>query len=149
MKNQMEQVEPCDIEEDKELKTPKEVKYDWVDLEEDIDLFCLMCKANNQQFTGVYGLPRGGLIPAVMISHRLSIPLLMAPYEGCLIIDDIADSGRSLMHYTKNDTQFNRYYIYTLFYVERSLVKPDFYSHLKKQDGWITFPWEKESCKSV
>ena len=43
----------------------------------------------NHSFTGVYGLPRGGCVLAVMLSHSLNIPLLMAPHKGCLIVDDI------------------------------------------------------------
>ena len=84
------------------------------------------------------------LIPAVILSHRLHIPLLMAPGDGCIIIDDIADSGRSLIHYTKNDTQFNKYYIMTLFYATRSVVHPDYYSRVKQEEDWVEFPWEAE-----
>lgn len=93
--------------------------------------------------TGVYGIPRGGLILATLLSYKLNIPLLLAPSEGCVIIDDIADSGRTLCHYTNNDTQFNSYYITTMFYHNRSIVTPDFYA-LKKHDEWIVFPWEHQ-----
>ncbi len=91
---------------------------------------------------GVYGIPRGGLVMATLISYKMDIPLLMAPAEGCLIIDDIADSGRSLCHYTENDTQFNKYFIATLFYHNRSIVKPH-YTKFEKIDEWIVFPWEE------
>ena len=91
---------------------------------------------------GVYGIPRGGLVMATLISYKMDIPLLMAPTEDCLIIDDIADSGRSLCHYTENDTQFNKYFIATLFYHNRSIVKPD-YTKFEKIDEWIVFPWEE------
>lgn len=101
--------------------------------------------ASNIKFkpSGVYGIPRGGLILAVLLSHKLDIPLLMAPAKDCIVIDDIADSGRTLLHYTENDTQFNRYFITTMYYHERSQVKPDFYLNLKN-DKWIVFPWEVE-----
>ncbi|MBO5712117.1 MAG: hypothetical protein J6R47_04695 [Acholeplasmatales bacterium] len=92
--------------------------------------------------SGVYGIPRGGLVMASLISYKMNIPLLMAPTEGCLIIDDIADSGRSLCHYTENDTQFNKYFIATLFYHNRSIVKPH-YTKFEKIDEWIVFPWEE------
>ncbi len=91
--------------------------------------------------TGVYGPPRGGLIYATLLSYRLDIPLLLNAAKGCVIIDDIADSGRTLLHYTENDTQFNKYYITTMFYHKRSIVKPDFYVHEKTND-WIIFPYE-------
>lgn len=90
---------------------------------------------------GVYGIPRGGLILATLLSYKMNIPLLMAPADGCVIIDDIADSGRSLCHYTQNDTQFNKYFIATLYYHQRSIVQPD-YTEFEKTDEWIVFPWE-------
>ena len=120
------------------------VFYNWDYLMEDIDAFVEHVKKHSIKFTGVYGLPRGGLIPAVILSHRLDIPLLMAPSDGCIIVDDIADSGRSLVHYTENDTQFNKYYIMTLFYASRSVVHPDYYSRIKKENDWVEFPWEVE-----
>lgn len=99
---------------------------------------------NGYGVTGVYGIPRGGLILATMLSYRLDIPLLMAPCAGCVIIDDIADSGRSLCHYTENDTQFNAYFIATMFHHKRSIVQPD-YTKFEKIDEWIVFPWEYDN----
>lgn len=96
---------------------------------------------STRHWTGVYGIPRGGLVLAVMISHRLHIPFLGAPCEGCLVVDDIADTGRSLLHYTENETQQNRYDISTMYYHERSMVQPNYW-YLQKHDDWIIFPWE-------
>lgn len=132
-----------ELEATEDVSSTSKKYYTWAELTDDINDFCKLSVINENHFTGVYGLPRGGLIPAVMISHKLDIPLLMAPCEGCLIVDDIADSGRSLSHYSENDTQFNRHYIFTLFYAKRSIVKPHFYSRFKKHDEWVIFPWEE------
>ena len=78
---------------------------------------------------------------ATMLSYKMNIPLLMSAAPNCLIVDDIADSGRTLMHFTHNDTQFHKFYITTMFYHERSCVVPDFWLH-SKQDKWVVFPWE-------
>lgn len=115
----------------------------WSNIESFCEVLVDHVKMEKRKFSGVYGLPRGGLIPAVIISHKLNIPLLLAPADECLIVDDIADSGRSLIHFTENDTQFNKYYIATIFYHERSIVKPDFYMY-DKEDKWIVFPWEDD-----
>lgn len=115
----------------------------WSNIESFCEVLVDRVKMEKRKFSGVYGLPRGGLIPAVIISHKLNIPLLLAPTNECLIVDDIADSGRSLIHFTENDTQFNKYYIATIFYHERSIVKPDFYMY-DKEDKWIVFPWEDD-----
>ena len=113
----------------------------WDDMTTYVDELVSEIKVKGFKPTGVYGIPRGGLILATLVSYKMNIPLLMGASDGCLIIDDIADSGRTLIHYTSNDTQFNKYYISTMFYHQRSMVKPDFYK-FEKDDKWIVFPWE-------
>lgn len=114
----------------------------WGNIEYYIDEVYQYYKDKN--ITGVYGLPRGGLILAVMLSHRMNIPLLMAPTENCIIIDDICDSGESLLHYYKNSSgeKTNKYHITTMFYKDNELVEPEFYSY-KKENNWIVYPWEE------
>lgn len=121
---------------------PEKIYVSWKDLEDFAD--SLLIEMKNQHFkpTGVYGIPRGGLILATLLSYKLDIPLLMNASKGCLIIDDIADSGRTLLHFTENDTQFNKYFIATMYYHQRSVVKPNYYK-FEKQDKWIVFPWEE------
>ena len=98
--------------------------------------------------SGVYGLPRGGLVLAVMLSHKLGVPMLISPAPGCLIVDDICDSGESLLHYVKNTSglplDMKAYRVATMYYKPNRLeIKPDIYSKLKG-DKWIVFPWEME-----
>ena len=114
----------------------------WDDMTKYIDELVDEMNKKGIRPTGVYGIPRGGLILATLVSYKMDIPLLMGATDGCLIIDDISDSGRTLIHYTSNDTQFNKYYISTMFYHKRSMVKPDFYK-FEKDDKWIVFPWEE------
>lgn len=116
----------------------------WEQIHRFIDDLTKELENKNIKPTGVYGLPRGGLIFATLLSYKMNIPLLLNAADGCVVIDDIADSGRTLLHYTENDTQFNNYYIATMYYHERSLVKPDFYTHLKHED-WIVFPYEYDN----
>lgn len=100
---------------------------------------------DNSQLTGVYGLPRGGLILAVMISHRLHIPMLMAPVENCLIVDDICDSGESLLHYQMNSSSLAKplYHISTMMYRRGAKIVPEMFG-MYKEDDWIVFPWEEK-----
>lgn len=118
------------------------IKVTWEQMEEYINKVIEITK--DKQFTGVYGIPRGGVVLATLLSYKLHIPLLLAPAKDCIIIDDIADSGRTLMHFTENDTQFNKYYITTMYYKSRSIVTPDYYMY-NKEDEWIVFPWEDEN----
>ena len=119
-------------------------KYvDWWEVEAYVQGVCQYAEDNKLKLSGVYGLPRGGLVLAVMLSHRLNIPLLMSPTNDCLIVDDISDSGESLIHYCNNSSGIDTYYytITTMFWNEDSTVAPDYYWDVKRED-WIVFPWE-------
>jgi len=94
---------------------------------------------DNIIFDGVYGIPRGGLILAVVLSHRLKLPLLLAPSNNSLIVDDISDTGETLMGLKHKK-------ILTLFYTTWSITKPDyFYDYKIHKTDWIVFPWENEN----
>jgi len=113
----------------------------------EVESFCdqVARKYKDADITGVYGPARGGLIFAVILSHRMNVPLLAAPCSGCIIIDDICDSGETMLHYANNTSGHSKpdYTIATMYYKEGALVKPDFYVS-EKSDKWIVFPWE---CK--
>lgn len=122
----------------------QKVMVSWEDIDKYLDAVVEDVKKRGLNPSGVYGVPRGGLIFATMLSYKMDIPLLLNASKNCIIIDDIADSGRTLLHYTQNDTQFNKYYITTMFYHERSLVKPDFYM-FEKKNNWIVYPYEYDN----
>lgn len=94
---------------------------------------------------GVYGLPRGGLVFATMISHKMNIPMLLAPHPDCIIVDDIADTGESLIHYQLNSSKETRpkYHITTMFAKPRSSVLPELVFTTTDDATWIVFPWEE------
>ena len=98
------------------------------------------------KFEGVYGIPRGGVILAVMLSHKLDIPYFddiehaLGNGKEFIIIDDITDTGKTLNNYKKMDSSEIAYYV-TIHEHEQSSVKPD-YSVLYKEDKWIVYPWE-------
>lgn len=122
----------------------QKVMVSWEDIDKYLDAVVEDVKKRGFKPSGVFGVPRGGLIFATMLSYKMDIPLLLNASKNCIIIDDIADSGRTLLHYTQNDTQFNKYYITTMFYHERSLVKPDFYM-FEKKNNWIVYPYEYDN----
>ena len=121
---------------------PEKVYVTWDDVEQFVNELVDIYKDNN--LPGVLGPARGGLILAVMLSHRLHIPMLNAPCKGCLIVDDICDTGESLIHYYKNSSALDKplYHIVTMYYKENTLgVIPEL-SKFNKEDKWIVFPWE-------
>tara|TARA_Y100001968_G_scaffold330508_1_gene382584 strand:+ start:5247 stop:5642 length:396 start_codon:yes stop_codon:yes gene_type:complete len=95
------------------------------------------CKG--KKFTGVYGIPRGGLCLAVALSHSMNIPLLSELRNGCLIVDDVYETGKTLNQVLKmhNATTF----------VWVSKVTPTWWKavEIAKPDEWLVFPWENRA----
>ena len=97
-------------------------------------------KKSKEKFDGVYGIPRGGLPIAVHLSHYFELKLMVTePHESMetLVVDDIADTGVTLLKYRDNFRATA-----TLYYKKRSVVKPRFYVY--ETNKWVVFPWEKE-----
>lgn len=95
----------------------------------------------------ISGIPRGGLIPAVIMSHAFGIKYIsyssakMLPKEirkNVLVIDDIADTGHTLKE--ANELEF---LTGTLAMRVGSKTTPNFYGELINDDRWLVFPWEK------
>ena len=94
-------------------------------------------------FKNIYGIPRGGLIVAVKLSHLLGLPIVLNVEDtgwNTLIVDDIADTGKTLAPFKCEDRFLC---VATLYYHRQSVVVPDFWV-LEKTSKWIVFPWEEE-----
>ena len=118
----------------------------WNVIDEAVTDIAFNIKNTNKDFKGVYGIPRGGLILAVMLSHKLDLPLIMSKDEldeNSIIIDDIADTGKTLLDFVEYES-----YVVTIHEHEQSLIKPD-YSVLDKGDKWIVYPWETEDSEEI
>ncbi len=105
----------------------------------------------NEVYSGIYGIPRGGLIIAVMLSHRLGIPYndrLQEMYgKRFLIIDDIADSGKTLER-MKSEV-YEHADIATLHYnMKESVVEPEHWIE-NKNNRWIVYPWEQDDSLEI
>jgi hypoxanthine phosphoribosyltransferase len=113
----------------------------------------------------IVGLARGGLVPAVILSHIMNVKMIpisysskkgqgeykqyentlpLIPYKNILIMDDIIDSGHTMK-------EVHDYYadlghsvkIASLYWKEGSVIEPEYYwQYLTKDDPWIIFSWE-------
>jgi len=123
--------------------------YDWEYIEMSVSELCDRVK--DESFEGIYGIPRGGLIPAVMMSHELNIPLITS-FNGMydtkfLIVDDIADTGVTLEKYKKLEVcEYAKYA--TIDYHKQSVVEPDYWIG-EKGDKWIVYPWECDDSREI
>jgi len=92
-----------------------------------------------QDLKAIYAIPRGGYPIGVHLSHNLELPLVtnLAGHkrEELLIVDDIADTGVTLEKVAGMCRATA-----TIYYKERSTIKPTFY--VVVTDKWIVFPWE-------
>ena len=89
----------------------------------------------------IYGIPRGGLIPAVMLSHKMDIPITNN-YFNNLVIDDICDSGETLKPF-KSPTAVLHYKPH------KSIIEPTFYACKFESDDWIVYPWENKDAEAI
>jgi len=121
----------------------------WELIDECVTDIAFHLKDTGKDFKGVYGIPRGGVILAVLLSHKLDLPYVENPYDyqfdDFIVIDDIADTGETLKFYEET---FEKSYIVTIHEHEQSIVKPD-YSVIDKGDKWIVYPWETEDSEEI
>ena len=98
-----------------------------------------------------------GLIPAVMLSHQLGIPMAKGDIgPDTLIVDDICDSGETLdkivkKYQTLYSYPFNLKTAVLHYKPHTSCFEPTYVQSkpIKFYDDWIIYPWEKEDSKSI
>lgn len=123
----------------------------WKDVEDYINNVSKRIKeeVNLDECPGIFTFPRGGLVLAVMLSHKLDLPILSNPAKNCIIIDDICDTGITLKKYSEERSKKN-YFITTMLVQEDQLSETaeyncvvDYFEYIKHKD-WVVYPWEME-----
>ena len=114
----------------------------WEDIENQVTNLAEQISKSQENIIAIYGLPRGGLIPAVMLSHRLGLPLVSKPTKGTLIVDDICDSGETFI---KLSRKYPTNYLACLHLKPHtSNFIPDIYAETFNSNDWISYPWERK-----
>ena len=108
--------------------------FTWSEFDKSVEYIADECKF--LEFSGIYGIPRGGLCLAVALSHRLKINLLSEPIKNSLIVDDVYETGITLNTYKNIEG--------AMFFVLFSKIKPIWWRtvNISKKKDWIVFPWE-------
>jgi len=127
------------------------MSWKWVDdqIEE------LAERLKDKKLRYISGIPRGGLIPAIMLSHKLGVTYipfdeakkygrhdLRVKNEDILLVDDICDSGVTMKDYAP------RFITATLCLRYISETIPEYYGEKIKDDRWLVFPWERNDSKT-
>lgn len=127
-----------------------------------------------EKFDLVVGISRGGIIPALFMSHTWNIPLdvivtssytkenkqsklkIGKPSYLCfsdvtkesriLIVDELVDSGKTMKTVVNlyKKKGFKNLMTAVLFYKESSKFDPDYFAASEEKDTWIRFPYERE-----
>ena len=108
--------------------------FTWSEFDKSVEQIANKCRF--KEFSGIYGVPRGGLCLAVALSHKLKIELISEPIKNSLIVDDVYETGISLSNFKDIEG--------ATFFVLFSKVNPTWWNTLfiSKKSQWIVFPWE-------
>ena len=130
-----------------DLNTKSKIYLSWEDVEYLIDVLVSWVKEEQPQIDSVMGLPRGGLIPAVMLSHKLDIPLVFEPTIKTLIVDDICDSGKTFIEIDSKypNLKFACLHLKT----HTSKFIPHIWAISRDSDNWIVYPWEQKESDTI
>lgn len=99
----------------------------------------------------VYGIPRGGLVPAVIISHALEksrqVRLVTSldhldpgDWHRLVIVDELVDSGDTIKSLK---TRFPESITVAIYQRYTAKFSADIVGRLVDNDNWLVFPWEK------
>jgi len=124
-------------------KTVKQMRFlTWDEYALAVEELAEKIKSSNRIYKALYGIPRGGLIPAVMVSHILDIPLAYssqvaaAAISEILAVDDIADSGGTC-HEVAGRRGMDTAVVYKY---NDCKAEPTYFARLTPD--WIVFPYE-------
>ena len=113
----------------------------WAEFDNGINKLVDKINKSGIHFEFLIGIPRGGLIPAVALSHKLDKKLVSCEpsnyelYNG-IVIDDIVDSGKTLK---KN---FKRPIASLVWKSKKAFFEPAFFAFEDTTEEFIKFPWE-------
>lgn len=133
----------------------KVIKYTKKQFDNDIDILVRKIKKSKVEFSYIVALSRGGLIPGVVLSHKLGLRLVPISWStrdheeresNCwvpedindghkvLVVDDIIDSGEALKTLFEdwqssvcNKLDYSNVYIASLIYNKDQSIVPEFY----------------------
>jgi len=144
-----------------------ELYYSWDDLRDDVKAIISGIYSSGWSPDAVVGIKRGGLMPSVILSHYLNVPLLVCSCQlrdgvnvvellevskehaekRLLVVDDICDEGETFKM-VSNELKKNNitnFKTCTIFFNIRQNFIVDFKARKidrSKDKRWIVFPWE-------
>ena len=134
----------------------------------------LVEQVKNEGYTDIIAISRGGLIPAQYLAYKLDIKRVhvfgVSSYKGqtqdrfeiyqeidthfsdknkVLIVDDIADTGKTLYYcldyYSVKLYYAQKVHICSLHYKpQNSIIKPEYYAQTVENNTWVVYPYDNK-----
>lgn len=137
------------------VKQPKqsieEIGYEYVHN----NVFHVLCKLRDRLprdgHVVVYGIPRGGLIPAIILAHALEKEIQVrfvtslnhldpGDWHRLIIVDELVDSGDTIRSLKQ---RYPEAITVALYQRESTKFRADVVGLELKHDKWLQFPWER------
>ena len=125
------------------LKVDNKIYLSWDDVNQLVDKLCAQITKSEIPVKSVLGLKRGGLIPAVMVSHKLGLPWSDVMLPDTLVVDDICDSGVTLRDCVCSYTAVLYHKPHTANFV------PTLFAAIHEGDEFIYYPWERNDAEPI
>ena len=125
------------------VKTNQKTYLSWDDIESAVDDLCQQIPFELPNIDSIHGIARGGLIPAVLISHKLGLPYTDVILPNTLVVDDICDSGVTLEKAPGVWTAVLHYKPHT------SCFQPNMWADIHEGDEWLIYPWETKNSDPI
>lgn len=129
----------------------KNKQLTWRQFDTAVDRMAKYLETLNPFVKNIYGVPRGGLMLAIALSHRLDKPLIYDRKkitDKTVIVDDIIDSGQTFLRLIKGNKYKGYLRLVTWVATEKNDHHVSFHVIVAKQGEWYQFPWETtESSK--
>ena len=141
----------------------KQVSYSWKQFDADCKKLAEDIKplVERGYIDALYGLPRGGLLVAVRLSHLLNLRVVLMEGEAnkrTIVVDDILDTGKTMEHFLLRNSR-----VWAMAVLHQNMDIPTlakmalrktipmritWFTYARAKNGWIVYPWEtKESSK--
>lgn len=140
----------------------------WIDIHNIVVDLNFKTLNNDGKNIGIIGISRGGLVPAVMLSHLKNSTFfatvginsyhnkirgteniyqvfdtnLLHKLDTVYLIDDICDTGKTFSYLKNNMFNMNNIKTISLIYKKNNVFKPDYYGYEVESEIWVDFPFE-------
>lgn len=121
------------------------LEYKWSDFNTDVHMLAqLIERSVIEKPQYVHGIPRGGSVVAVVVSHLLEIQYVrdmqhpLADASNTVIVDDICDTGKTLLPLMAAGFE-----CFTIHYKSHAKTMP-YHVESIPDNTWVVYPWENK-----